>query len=183
MRPSLVMALALVLAAFIGGVGYLVARVVLTPAPIVDADSAWREAAWPFLRDAWPKGRAFRCDAAHCGEEVMVYARVKMGMCDCVAGVADDEDLERVSDASLLSPRMTAEGPGESSDLAGLKTRLRRYRTDGGAELAVLAGGRNCNAFVAMATARHALSPQAMGSVRALISTPAMGRWVASRGG
>ncbi|NBV53799.1 MAG: hypothetical protein EBR83_09845 [Verrucomicrobia bacterium] len=71
------------------------------PAPIVDADSAWREAAWPFLRDAWPAGRAFRCDAAHCGEEVMVYARVKKGMCDCVAGVADDEDLERVSDAGL----------------------------------------------------------------------------------
>ena len=183
MRPSLVMALALVLAALVGGVGYFVTRVVLAPAPIVDADSAWHEAAWPFLRDAWPAGRAFRCDAAHCGEEVMVYARVKMGMCDCVAGVADDEDLERVSDASLLSPRMTPEGPGESADLAGLKTRLRRYRTDGGAELAVLAGGRNCNAFVAMATARHALSPQAMGSVRALISTPAMGRWVASRGG
>lgn len=183
MRPSLVMALALVLAALVGGVGFLVARMAFAPAPIVDADSAWREAAWPFLRDAWPAGRAFRCDAAHCGEEVMVYARVKKGMCDCVAGVADDEDLERVSDASLLSPRLTAEGPGESADLAGLKTRLRRYRTDGGAALAVLAGGRNCNAFVAMATARHALSPQAMDSVRALISTPAMGRWVTSRGG
>ena len=183
MRPSLVMALALVLAALVGGLGFLLARVVLAPAPIVDPDSAWREAAWPFLRDAWPAGRAFRCDAAHCGEEVMVYARVKMGMCDCVAGVADDDDLERVSDASLLSPRMTAEGPGESAELAGLKTRLRRYRTDGGAALAVLAGGRNCNAFVAMATARHALSPQAMDLVRSLISTPAMSRWVASRGG
>ena len=163
--------------------GFLVARMAFAPAPIVDADSAWREAAWPFLRDAWPAGRAFRCDAAHCGEEVMVYARVKKGMCDCVAGVADDEDLERVSDASLLSPRLTAEGPGEAVELGGLKTRLRRYRTEGGAALAVLAGGRNCNAFVAMATARHALSPQAMDSVRALISTPAMSRWVASQGG
>ena len=177
------MALALVLAAFVGGGGFLVARMALAAASIVDAESPWREAAWPFLRDAWPKGRAFRCDATHCGEEVMVYARVKMGMCDCVAGVADDDDLERVSDASLLAAPMTAEGPGEPDELAGLKTRLRRYRTEGGAALAVLAGGRNCNAFVAMATARHALSPQAMDSVRALISTPAMSRWVASRGG
>ena len=183
MRPSLVMALALVLAALIGGVGFLVARVVFTPAPIVDADSAWREAAWPFLRDAWPAGRAFRCDAAHCGEEVMVYARVKMGMCDCVAGVADDEDLERVSDAILLSPRMTPEGPGEATELAGLKTRQRHYRMDGGGALAVLAGGRNCNAFVAMATARHDLSPQAMEAVRTLITTPGMSRWVVKQGG
>jgi hypothetical protein len=113
----------------------------------------------------------------------MVYARVKMGMCDCVAGVADDDDLERVSDASLLAARMTPEGPGEALELAGLKTRLRLYRAEGGAAMAVLAGGRNCNAFVAMATARHRLGAEALDSVRALISTPAMSRWVASRGG
>ena len=113
----------------------------------------------------------------------MVYARVKMGMCDCVAGVADDEDLERVSDAILLSPRMTPEGPGEATELAGLKTRQRHYRMDGGGALAVLAGGRNCNAFVAMATARHDLSPQAMEAVRTLITTPGMSRWVAKQGG
>ena len=183
MRPSLVMALALVLAALVGGGGFLVARVAFAPAPIVDADSAWREAAWPFLRDAWPNGRAFRCDAAQCGEEVMVYARVKAGMCDCVAGVADDEDLARVSDASLLAARMTPEGPGEATDIAGLKTRLRHFRMEGGAALAVLAGGRNCNAFVAIATARHDLNPQAMETVRALLKTPGMSRWVAKQGG
>ena len=183
MRPSLVMAFALVLAAFVGGVGVLVARMAFAPAPIVDADSAWREAAWPFLRDAWPAGRAFRCDSAHCGEEVMVYARVKRGMCDCVAGVADDEDLERVSDAGLLSAHMIPEGPGEAAELAGLKTRQRHYRMDGGGALAVLAGGRNCNAFVAMATARHDLNPQAMEAVQGLLKAPAMSRWVGKQGG
>ncbi len=183
MRPSLVMALALALAVLVGSVGFFVARVIFAPAPIVDSDSVLREAAWPFLRDAWPAGRAFRCDAAHCGEEVMVYARVKMGMCDCVAGVADDEDLARVSDAALLTPRMTPEGPGESTEIAGLKTRMRHYRMEGGGALAVLAGGRNCNAFVAMATARHGLSPEAMEVVRALIGAPAMSRWVAKQGG
>jgi hypothetical protein len=183
MRPSLVMALALGLAALVGGGGFLVARVLFAPAPIVDADSAWREAAWPFLRDAWPSGRAFRCDAAHCGEEVMVYARVKMGMCDCVAGVADDEDLERVSDAGLLAHGVTPAGPGEATDIAGIKTRLRHYRLEGGAALAVLAGGRNCNAFVAMATARHDLNPQAMEAVQGLLKAPAMSRWVGKQGG
>ena len=183
MRPSFIIALALALAASVGGVGFLVARLAFAPAPIVDADSAWREAAWPFLRDAWPRGRAFRCDPAHCGEEVMVYARVKAGMCDCVAGVADDEDLARVSDAGLLTASMAAEGPGEATVVAGLRTRLRHYRMEGGGALAVLAGGRNCNAFVAMATARHGLAPEAMEAVRALISTPAMNRWVTQQGG
>jgi len=113
----------------------------------------------------------------------MVYARVKAGMCDCVAGVADDEDLARVSDAGLLTASMAAEGPGEATVVAGLRTRLRHYRMEGGGALAVLAGGRNCNAFVAMATARHGLAPEAMEAVRALISTPAMNRWVTQQGG
>ena len=25
-------------------------------------DRRWREIAWPYPRDAWPAGRAFRCD-------------------------------------------------------------------------------------------------------------------------
>ena len=30
----------------------------------------WREIAWPFPRDGWPAGRAFRCDTALCGDEL-----------------------------------------------------------------------------------------------------------------
>jgi len=183
MRPGLAIFFALVLAALVGGVGFLGAQLVLVPAPLVGPDSVWREVAWPFLRDGWPQGRALRCDAAQCGEEILVYARVKAGMCDCVAGVADDEDLERVSDAALISSRITPEGAGGELGFAGLKGRLRLYRTDGGAALAVLAGGRNCNALVAMATARHVLSPQSLKSVGALFESPLMARWIVQQGG
>ncbi len=183
MRPGLVIALAFALAALVGGLGFLGARIFLAPVSLVEDGSVWRDAAWPFLRDGWPSGRAFRCDAAACGEEVMVYARVKKGMCDCVAGVADDEDLERVSDAGLMSPRVTAEGAGEPQGLAGMNARLRRYRLDSGAALAVFAGGRNCNAFVAMATARHDLSPQSLEALRSLLEAPPMLRWIARQGG
>jgi hypothetical protein len=124
MRPGLAVALAFAFAALVGGVGFLGARLVFAPAPLVAPDSVWRDAAWPFLRDGWPAGRALRCDAARCGEEILVYARVKAGMCDCVAGVADDEDLERVSDAALISPRLTPEGAGGELGFAGLKGRL-----------------------------------------------------------
>ena len=183
MRPGLAMVLAFAFAALVGGIGFLGARLAFAPAPLVGPDSIWRDAAWPFLRDGWPAGRALRCDAAHCGEEILVYARVKAGMCDCVAGVADDEDLERVSDAALISPRITPDGAGGELGFAGLTGRLRQYRTESGAALAVLAGGRNCNALVAMATARHTLAPQSMESVRSLFETPLMARWIAGQGG
>ena len=183
MRPGLVIACAFALAALVGGLGFLGARFALAPASLVEPGSVWRDAAWPFLRDGWPSGRAFRCDAAECGEEVMVYARVKKGMCDCVAGVADDEDLERVSDAALISQRFTPIGAGEAQPLAGMTARLRRYQLESGAALAVFAGGRNCNAFVAMASARHDLTPKALDAVRSLLEAPPMVRWVARQGG
>ncbi len=183
MRPGLAILLALAFAALIGGAGFLAARLIFAPAALVEADSPWREAAWPFLRDGWPAGRAFRCDAAHCGEEVMVYARVKAGMYDCEVGVADDDDLERVSDAGLVSPRLVPDGPGEAQGVAALKVRLRRYRLDGGGALAVWAGGRNCNAFVAMATARHELTPRSLEASRILLDSPLVRRWIARQGG
>ena len=35
----------------------------------------WREIAWPFPRDGWPAGRAFKCAAALCGDEIELYLR------------------------------------------------------------------------------------------------------------
>ena len=183
MRPLLALTLAFAFAALVGGVGFLGAQLFLTPAPLVEPGSVWREAAWPFFRDGWPAGRALRCDAAQCGEEILVYARVKAGMCDCIAGVADDEDLERVSDATLVSPRFSPASAGTELRFAGLEGRLRMYRTEGGAALAVLAGGRNCNALVAVATARNNLTSQSLESVRSLFETPLMARWIVEQGG
>ena len=39
----------------------------------------WREIGWPFPRDGWPAGRAFRCDVAACREEIEIYVRPKIG--------------------------------------------------------------------------------------------------------
>ncbi len=35
----------------------------------------WQEIAWPFPRDGWPAGRAFRCATEFCGDEIEVYVR------------------------------------------------------------------------------------------------------------
>jgi len=67
-----------------------------------DNAARWQEIAWPFPRDGWPAGRAFRC--ASCGEAEL-YVRPKIGFCNCDTGVADDEEVDRVADLDLISAR------------------------------------------------------------------------------
>ena len=38
-----------------------------------ERNGAWQEIAWPFPRDGWPAGKAFRCGAAACGGELEIY--------------------------------------------------------------------------------------------------------------
>ena len=49
----------------------------------------WTEADWPFAVDEWGKGKAFRCAATQCGEEVNLYIRAKIGFCNCSTGVSE----------------------------------------------------------------------------------------------
>ena len=59
------------------------------------AKDGWREIAWPFPRDGWPAGRAYHCNAASCGAEIDLYARAKIGFCNCTTGVADDDEVDQ----------------------------------------------------------------------------------------
>ncbi len=82
--------------------------------PAVAGTAHWREIAWPFPRDGWPAGRAFRCDTAACGEAVELYVRPKIGFCNCDSGVADDDEVDRVADLDLMSQRFAPFGSGQS---------------------------------------------------------------------
>ncbi len=75
---------------------------------------AWQSIAWPFPRDGWPPGHAYRCRAASCGSELELYVRPKIGFCNCDTGVADDDEADRVADLDLIGPRFppVAAGPG-----------------------------------------------------------------------
>jgi hypothetical protein len=87
----------------------------------------WTEVAWPFLLDEWGKGKAFRCKAADCGTEVEFYVRAKIGFCNCTTGVADDEELERLSDFSLMGEKIANLGAGRPISVAWMKGRSRSY--------------------------------------------------------
>jgi hypothetical protein len=87
----------------------------------------WTEVQWPFLMDQWGKGKAFQCKAADCGTEVNLYLRAKIGFCNCTTGVADDEELERLSDFNLVANQLSAVGPGQPITVAWMKGRGRAY--------------------------------------------------------
>ena len=118
----------------------------------------WREIAWPFPRDGWPAGRAFRCATELCGDEIEVYVRPKAGFCNCDSGVRDDEEVDRVADLDLMSERFAPLAPGGVIRIAGMQGRLWSYdlqMADGSRRAAIgIAVSRRCDLLVAVAQGR-----------------------------
>lgn len=92
---------------------------------------SWTEVQWPFPVDLWGKGKAFQCKPAGCGAEVKVYLRAKLGFCDCTTGVADDADLDRMSDFDLVGGEVSPLGAGRPITIAWMKGRSRAYTLTG----------------------------------------------------
>jgi len=92
------------------------------------SEPVWTEVVWPFPVDEWGGGWAFECKAADCGIDVNVYLRPKIGFCNCKVGVADDEELDRVSDVDLVGSERSALGPGRPIKGDWMKGRSRGYK-------------------------------------------------------
>ncbi len=95
------------------------------------ADSIWIETKWPFLMDQWGQGKSFQCRAADCGAELNLYIRAKIGFCSSTTGIADDNELERLSDFDFMMGQATALDNSHEIVIAGMKGRLRAYATAG----------------------------------------------------
>src|SRR3954449_12561671 len=146
MRRPLLTALVVTIFTLSGVAAYVGAR---------PAVAGWQEIAWPFPRDGWPAGRAFRCDAALCGGEVEIYVRPKIGFCNCDSGVADDDEVDRVADLDLISERFVPVEAGQPLRIAEMRGRLRAYElsmADRSRRAAVgIAVSRRCDLLVAVA--------------------------------
>ena len=119
------------------------------PNTTVAGGGNWQEIAWPFPRDGWPAGRAFRSDG------VELYVRPKIGFCNCDSGVADDDEVDRVADLDLMSDRFAPLEPGRVVRMADMSGRFRAYHldmSDGSQHVAVgFALSRRCDLMVAVA--------------------------------
>ncbi len=144
-------------------------------------DARWREIAWPYPRDAWPAGRAFRCDALACGGAVEVYVRPKIGFCNCGTGVADDDEVDRVADLDLISERFSPREAGRVVHLADLSGRARDYELkmpDGSRHSAIgIALSRHCDLLVAVAQGEHT-TPGLRRMALTFLASDEMHRWM-----
>ena len=89
------------------------------------------ETQWPFPMDQWGRGKAFRCKPADCGTEVNIYLRAKLGSCNCTTGVADDAELDRMSDFDLVGGEVLPLGAGQPVTIGSMKGRSRAYTLTG----------------------------------------------------
>ena len=117
------------------------------------AEPAWAEMSWPFLLDEWGIGQAFRCGDMDCGLEARLFVRVKRGFCNCFQGVADDAELDRLSDFTFLGGASRPLGPGRAIALGDMSGRVRSFAIQSagapsrrGISLVV---AKNCEALVA----------------------------------
>ena len=119
------------------------------------AHPAWAETRWPFPIDQWGTGRAYICKATDCGSEVTLYLRAKLGFCNCTTGVADDEELERVSDLEFAGSQRATLGDGRPITVHWMKGRSRSYAVRDRAVAAksalAIAFNDRCDAIVATA--------------------------------
>ena len=143
----------------------------------------WREIAWPFPRDGWPAGRAFRCATELCGDEIEVYVRPKAGFCNCDSGVRDDEEVDRVADLDLMSERFAPRAPGGVIRIAEMPGRLRTYdlkMSDGSRRAAIgIAVSRRCDLLVAVAQGRGEAAEVQRVALE-LLATDAVTKWMIS---
>ncbi len=112
----------------------------------------WHETAWPFLRDAFPAGRAWRKG------DLTVYVRPKLGFCaNCDTGVVDDSEVDQVTDVDLLDDRFVPVEDGYRIHVAGLAGRARLYNIatrDGTRTAEGIAVTSNCDLIVALVVGR-----------------------------
>ena len=157
--------LALVLAAGLACaiVGYF-ALVPPSPADKVSGDTSavnpvWAEMKWPFSIDQWGTGRAFACKAADCGAEAKLYLRAKLGSCNCETGVAEDGDLDRMSDFDLVGGEVLPPRCWPPITVAWMKGRSRAYSITGrsplGKSAISVAFNDRCDMIVATVVLPH----------------------------
>jgi hypothetical protein len=149
--------------------------------------STFVEVKWPFPRDQWGDGRAFRCAAADCGVEVNLYLRPKIGFCNCDTGVADEAELDRVADLELFSPKFYGLTHGDDIQVGWMRGLSRVYQVDipyaVPRPILAMAFNQNCDVMVATVVAPLDQLPSAERHVLAFLNGEPILKWARAQFG
>ncbi len=147
----------------------------------------WQEIAWPFGRDGWPTGRAFRCTSLACGGTLDVYVRPKIGLCNCATGVSGDAEVDAVSDVDLISDDFVPLADGQVITIAGMTGRMRAYtqRLPGGhtQRSAGLVLAHRCDLVAAASQGAAAGTAQAASAITLLLQRADVMGWMLAQMG
>jgi hypothetical protein len=151
------------------------------PEPRHAVHPVWSEIGWPFQIDQWGKGRAFRCLAVDCGAEVTLYLRPKIGLCNCVSAI-DDEEIDRAGDVDLLASESTPLGPGRPIAVRWMNGRSRGYvlggrGTAGRSSALAIAFHDHCDMIVATASVSNSEPAVQADAVLEFLNSDLVLRW------
>jgi hypothetical protein len=136
----------------------------------------WTEIAWPFPADPWGKGRAFRCKPADRGAAVSLYVRPKLGFCNCMTGIAEDDDLDRMGDLALVGAEPAPLGEGRAVAVGWMKGRARAYAQGDRTVLSVAFNDR-CDMMAATAVVAQPAPVSLEARVLAFLNSAPMLDW------
>jgi len=140
-------------------------------------EQGWRPIAWPFPRDGFPPGLAWRRGTTE------VYVRPKLGFCgNCDTGVVTDGEVDRVTDVDLLDQRFTPVKEGSFTRIGALpgRSRLYRYGTGTPHHAEGVAVSQKCDLVVAVITGDLADEQERAAAYRFLDSATVQG-WISER--
>lgn len=155
--------------------------------PAMAGTPVWTEIKWPFLIDQWGLGRAFRCREAHCGGEVMIYLRAKVGFCNCTTGVAEDDEIDRVGDLSLIGAQSRPRGLGTPVVVGWMKGRSRAFQVEDVNQprrfAVTVALANKCDAIVATVVATQPIPTNTERAAVAFLGSEPMLGWAKANTG
>jgi hypothetical protein len=140
-------------------------------------EQGWRPIAWPFPRDGFPPGRAWRRGTTE------VYVRPKLGFCgNCDTGVVTDDEVDRVTDVDLLDQRFAPVNEGRFVRIGALPGRSRLYRFGTGRphHAEGIAVSQKCDLIVAVIAGDPADQQERTAAYRFLDSGTVQG-WISER--
>jgi hypothetical protein len=112
-----------------------------------------------------------------------LYVRPKIGFCNCDTGVADDDEVDRVADLDLISPRFRPLEQGQVVHIAGMAGRMRNYSldmNDGSTRQAVgMAVSHRCDLMVAVVQGKASAADLHQRALDLLSSSDEVG-WIKS---